>query len=105
MFTGTLRENLDPFGEHSDEDIIRAMAEVQPSFSRGRRVSSTSSWMRSREASDAAGQAATGGILDPTFFIALNADVEAGGLNFTPKERQVRGPDPRRYSPETDKFA
>lgn len=30
LFTGTMRKNLDPFGQHSDQDLWNSLEEVQP---------------------------------------------------------------------------
>lgn len=32
LFTGTMRKNLDPFGQHSDQDLWNALEEVQPVY-------------------------------------------------------------------------
>lgn len=73
MFSGTLRLNLDPYEEFSDEDIIKVISQVYPAYSGSRSGSSR------RTRSQSVSQPET---------LLLEA-VQSGGINFTSKERQV----------------
>ncbi|KAF9459383.1 multidrug resistance-associated ABC transporter [Collybia nuda] len=100
LFSGTLRDNLDPFKEHDDRECLDVLHRVQmitstPSASQGgSRVPSTSS---SREASihqveredttDSISTTTTD--VDTKTTISLDTQVSAGGTNFSQGQRQL----------------
>lgn len=102
LFSGTVRENLDPFNEHSDEDLLDALARVNlgpkdtPGPSRAassRRLTALvaeDAETASRPDSPAPSSTAVGsgaGVGKVT--ITLTTDVSAGGSNFSQGQRQL----------------
>ncbi|KAF7291658.1 ABC bile acid [Mycena chlorophos] len=99
LFSGTLRDNLDPFGDHDDATCMDALYRVHlisdsPRASRGpsRGQSAAVSPLSSRPAS------AMGSATDVSLFsdgtdvkpvISLNTQVSAGGTNFSQGQRQL----------------
>ncbi|KAF8890917.1 multidrug resistance-associated ABC transporter [Infundibulicybe gibba] len=105
LFSGTLRDNLDPFGEHSDAECLDVLYRVQmmspsahPSQIGSREASASSSRAPSRPAStlgieqegattDTASVATTD--IDSKATISLDTQVSAGGTNFSQGQRQL----------------
>ncbi len=100
LFSGTVRENLDPFNEHNDEELLDALARVNlgaqetPAQSRvpSRQPSSHRlAALAAEEAKDKmAGSSATSlrsGA--PKVVITLSTEVSAGGSNFSQGQRQL----------------
>nr|GAT50560.1 ABC bile acid [Mycena chlorophos] len=99
LFSGTLRDNLDPFGDHDDATCMDALYRVHlisdsPRASRGpsRGQSAAVSPLSSRPAS-AMGSATDVSLLsdgtDVKPVISLNTQVSAGGTNFSQGQRQL----------------
>lgn len=101
MFSGTVRENLDPFNEHSDDELLDALARVNlaprdtplqsrapsrvPSKSRLNQLiteDAESGTSRSGAASPAPSSSAKTGV-------TLATEVSAGGANFSQGQRQL----------------
>ncbi|KAH9476583.1 ATP-dependent bile acid permease [Psilocybe cubensis] len=91
LFSGTLRENLDPFGDHSDGECTEALRRVRmfaddtpPTQSiRPSRTPSRASSMHSEHFSTATTN------IDSKPSISLDAQVSAGGTNFSQGQRQL----------------
>ncbi|KAI9056461.1 multidrug resistance-associated ABC transporter [Trametes sanguinea] len=96
LFSGTLRDNLDPFGEHTDEECLDVLHRVQILTD-----SQLTSQRTSREASRAASiheterDATIASVsTSPTetegkTVISLDTQVSAGGTNFSQGQRQL----------------
>ncbi|KAH8823501.1 hypothetical protein DL96DRAFT_1698061, partial [Flagelloscypha sp. PMI_526] len=93
LFSGSIRDNLDPFGEHEDSECLDALYRVQllsnntdaplaPS-----RSASESSNPRPR--SPVSGTSATATAIETRTTISLDSDVSAGGTNFSHGQRQL----------------
>jgi len=105
LFTGTIRDNLDPFGEYTDADCLDVLARVQMvsySTSASRRSSRAPSIHESQgetasvpDVSDAGGSSTiiTGhngeGSEDERVVVTLDTKVSAGGVNFSQGQRQL----------------
>ncbi|KAF8890914.1 multidrug resistance-associated ABC transporter [Infundibulicybe gibba] len=104
LFSGTLRDNLDPFGEHSDVECLDVLYRVQmmspsahPSQIGSREASASSSRAPSRPAStlgiEREGTAGTASVattdIDSKATISLDTQVSAGGTNFSQGQRQL----------------
>ncbi|KAF8836435.1 P-loop containing nucleoside triphosphate hydrolase protein [Paxillus ammoniavirescens] len=93
LFSGTLRDNLDPFNEHEDSECLDVLYRVQmlsPSAyqsQRNSRTPSRASTPAEGVASSAASTAATD--VDPKTTISLDTQVSAGGTNFSQGQRQL----------------
>lgn len=99
LFSGTVRDNLDPFKEHSDEDLLDALARVNlgpsesPAQSRApSRIQSTkrltalaADKQKEKEGSSASSLRSAG----PKVTITLTTEVSAGGSNFSQGQRQL----------------
>ncbi|KAH9476706.1 ATP-dependent bile acid permease [Psilocybe cubensis] len=91
LFSGTLRENLDPFGDHSDGECTEALRRVrmfaddtpQTQSIRPSRTPSRASSMHSEHFSTATTN------IDSKPNISLDAQVSAGGTNFSQGQRQL----------------
>lgn len=111
LFSGTVRDNLDPFNEHSDEDLLDALARVNlgpkdtplPSRAASHRrltaLAATSS-SENAEAGSSRAQSPTpsstlvgsnmaGGNGNGKVTITLSTEVSAGGSNFSQGQRQL----------------
>ncbi|EGO28860.1 hypothetical protein SERLADRAFT_434751 [Serpula lacrymans var. lacrymans S7.9] len=77
LFSGTLRDNLDPFGEHGDSECLDALYRVQMISEKDTFENSISS--ASRTAVDT----------DFRTVITLDMQVSAGGANFSQGQRQL----------------
>jgi len=100
LFAGSIRENLDPFKEHSDGECIDALARVhlisqaasasQKSSRAPSRASSVRSGHEGSGASSSAGsETATQAEGDNKIAITLDTTVSAGGQNFSNGQRQL----------------
>ncbi|KAG0099344.1 hypothetical protein BGZ93_008058 [Podila epicladia] len=83
LFTGTIRSNLDPFGDHVDADLWEALKRVHL-------VSNEDSAANSdNEADDAVTVAAPGGGRTHISFSSLDNPVSEGGSNLSQGQRQL----------------
>jgi len=104
LFSGTLRDNLDPFGEHTDTecyDVLRRVHMRSDSDSTSRRASREQSAASSRAASrpasildgneETVGSSTTTSItdIDTKSSVSLETKVSAGGTNFSQGQRQL----------------
>jgi len=89
LFSGTIRENLDPFGEHPDEDCLDALTRVHINSSNpgSRRASRPPSIHGSDN--DAASTRTSTTQHDDKHHISLESKVSAGGSNFSQGQRQL----------------
>ena len=99
MFSGTIRDNIDPFGDYSDEDCLDALARVHL-LTESQHASQTSSRIGSRAASihedqedmgatTSAAASSTVGSDDKQGVINLDTKVSSGGSNFSQGQRQL----------------
>ncbi|KAF8331910.1 uncharacterized protein EI90DRAFT_3154324 [Cantharellus anzutake] len=97
LFAGTIRENLDPFNEHSDEDCLDALRRVQlrTSASAGSTAVSSAANTRpgtpSADSGSAIGESGVGTFVDKgtKTIITLDTKVSEGGNNFSSGQRQL----------------
>lgn len=108
LFSGTVRENLDPFNEHTDDELLDALARVNlgprdtPLTSRAPSRVPSKSRLNQLVAEDAAESARAGsgsgsgsGAESPApssmtkAGIALTTEVSTGGSNFSQGQRQL----------------
>ncbi|KAG8970070.1 hypothetical protein FRC05_000718 [Tulasnella sp. 425] len=97
LFSGTIRENLDPFNDHSDEECLDALERVHingsaPASRRASRPPSIHERMQSEEvetASVATTKTGTTQYDDQKHVIRLDSKVSAGGANFSQGQRQL----------------
>ncbi|KAF9432269.1 hypothetical protein BGZ76_011034 [Entomortierella beljakovae] len=96
LFTGTIRSNLDPFGDHIDAELWEALQRVHlvGSGQDSTAVSDTegdASNVASASSSIAAGRtiAATNGNVTHVSFSSLDNPVSEGGSNFSQGQRQL----------------
>ena len=102
LFSGTVRENLDPFGEYSDLECFDTLRRVQLISDSSRAMSRASSNKESRDPDDLrAGSTVdlaeasssepdtNGSDGEMQQRITLDTDVSAGGLNFSAGQRQL----------------
>ncbi|KAH7905234.1 P-loop containing nucleoside triphosphate hydrolase protein [Hygrophoropsis aurantiaca] len=90
LFSGTLRDNLDPFGEHEDSeclDILYRTHMISESAYQSRRTSRATSPTSSTSSRGSSATFATN--LDPKTTISLDTQVSAGGTNFSQGQRQL----------------
>jgi len=98
LFSGTLRDNLDPFGEHEDSECLDVLRRVQM-IGQTPVSSGPSSLMPSRSASvmgrsgedhdDSPSIAATPTGIDSKTTVTLDTQVSPGGMNFSQGQRQL----------------
>ncbi|KAJ8487830.1 hypothetical protein ONZ51_g3940 [Trametes cubensis] len=96
LFSGTLRDNLDPFGEHTDSECLDVLHRVQM-ISDSQLASQRSSCDASRTASIHGNEReATISSMSPTptktegkILITLDTQVSPGGTNFSQGQRQL----------------
>ncbi|KAH8831236.1 hypothetical protein DL96DRAFT_1695080 [Flagelloscypha sp. PMI_526] len=93
LFSGTIRDNLDPFGEYEDSECLDALYRVQllsnstnGSLAPSRAPSEPSS---PRPQSPESGTSTTVTAAEARVTISLNSDVSAGGTNFSQGQRQL----------------
>jgi ABC-type multidrug transport system fused ATPase/permease subunit len=113
LFSGTVRDNLDPFKEHSDADLLEALARVRlittdgtPATRSGVATPSTAAPQgpahhprlvavaaehaaEQRAKSEGNGGGAITPAATPRVHITLDSDVSAGGANFSQGQRQL----------------
>ncbi|TRM65424.1 hypothetical protein BD626DRAFT_454236 [Schizophyllum amplum] len=107
LFSGTLRDNLDPFEEHEDSeirDVLERVGMTGGSTHPSRAASAASSRAPSRPESPTNGTVTPNHELDPTFAssassimtdvdakttVTLDTQVSAGGTNFSQGQRQL----------------
>ncbi|CAD6904542.1 unnamed protein product [Tilletia controversa] len=79
ILSGTIRSNLDPAGEHTDEELLHILRQIQPSQAFAPSSSSSSDDNNAE------------GIRKPTTTHAMNIDsaVASGGTNFSAGEAQI----------------
>jgi len=98
LFSGTIRDNLDPFGEHTDEDCYDALSRVHL-LSGSRQASQKSSRAPSRAGSRAASPEADAegsrsitsmtAVAEERSALTLETKVSTGGANFSQGQRQL----------------
>ncbi|TFK50640.1 multidrug resistance-associated ABC transporter [Heliocybe sulcata] len=98
LFSGTLRDNLDPFNEHTDEECldvlyrVRMITETAYDSQRGSRAPSRPPSVHGvdREATVASSAvSATSTEVESRTTISLETQVSAGGTNFSQGQRQL----------------
>ena len=101
LFSGTVRDNLDPFNEHSDEELLDALSRVNlgpqdatPSQSRGpSRLPSSHrlAAIAAEEGKDAAAESSASSLkgAGTKVTITLTTEVSSGGSNFSQGQRQL----------------
>ncbi|TFK50633.1 P-loop containing nucleoside triphosphate hydrolase protein, partial [Heliocybe sulcata] len=98
LFSGTLRDNLDPFNEHTDEECldvlyrVRMITETAYDSQRGSRAPSRPPSVHGvdREATVASSTvSATSTEVESRTTISLETQVSAGGTNFSQGQRQL----------------
>ncbi|EGN91771.1 hypothetical protein SERLA73DRAFT_157398 [Serpula lacrymans var. lacrymans S7.3] len=97
LFSGTLRDNLDPFGEHEDSECLDVLYRVQMinesayQSQRTSRAPSRTSSAQGNEFDDAASSLASTTVTDLESKTTVNLDtqVSAGGTNFSQGQRQL----------------
>jgi len=92
LFSGTLRDNLDPFGEHEDSeclDVLHRVQMISDSAYTSQRTSRAPS--RASTPDDAASSAASTAVtdVDSKTTVTLDTQVSAGGTNFSQGQRQL----------------
>ncbi|PIL29150.1 ATP-binding cassette transporter [Ganoderma sinense ZZ0214-1] len=98
LFSGTLRENLDPFGEHTDAECIDVLQRVQM-ITDSQAVSQRTSAAASRAASIHEGEVGREATIasvstspteaDGKTVVTLDTQVSPGGTNFSQGQRQL----------------
>ncbi|KAK3844173.1 MAG: hypothetical protein J3R72DRAFT_505658 [Linnemannia gamsii] len=93
LFMGTLRFNLDPFGDHEDVELWEALRRSHLIPSAAARVSSGSDSVRESQPSTSYLDTATspssqGATINPSK-ITLDTEVQQGGSNFSQGQRQL----------------
>ncbi|KAI0697630.1 multidrug resistance-associated ABC transporter [Cerioporus squamosus] len=92
LFSGTLRENLDPFNDHTDAECLDVLYRVQmltESQATSQRTSREASRTPSRAASIREGETGARPPLHPKTVITLDTQVSPGGTNFSQGQRQL----------------
>ncbi|KAH7927030.1 hypothetical protein BV22DRAFT_1032254 [Leucogyrophana mollusca] len=94
LFSGTLRDNLDPFGEHEDSeclDVLYRTQMINQSTYQSQRTSRATSPSPSKSDSPAASSSVStlATDLDPKTTVSLDTQVSAGGTNFSQGQRQL----------------
>lgn len=92
LFSGTIRENLDPFNEYSDEaclDVLRRVHLIDPSPSSTRPASIRNSDESTTFAVASSASSVTGTETNKTGAIKLDSVVTSSGSNFSHGQRQL----------------
>ncbi|OJA13396.1 hypothetical protein AZE42_08993 [Rhizopogon vesiculosus] len=92
LFSGTLRDNLDPFNEHEDSeclDVLHRVQMISNSAYQSQRTSRAPS--RASTPDDAASSVASTAVtdVDSKTTVTLDTQVSAGGTNFSQGQRQL----------------
>ncbi|KAH7904349.1 ABC transporter type 1, transmembrane domain-containing protein [Hygrophoropsis aurantiaca] len=93
LFSGTLRDNLDPFGEHEDSECLDVLYRTQmingSSYQSQRTSRATSPAPSISESSPESSASTLATDLDAKTTISLDTQVSAGGTNFSQGQRQL----------------
>jgi len=93
LFSGTLRENLDPFNEHDDSECLDALYRVHlitPSQHQSQRTSAQASRAASiHETEGTASTAVSVAESETGKMITLDTQISSGGSNFSNGQRQL----------------
>ncbi|PVF92969.1 hypothetical protein CPB86DRAFT_743436 [Serendipita vermifera] len=92
LFTGTIRENLDPFSEHTDDECLDALRRVElisEASHASQRSTRPSSLLDVPTADSPEASGTTTPRDDKTASIKLDTDVTARGANFSAGQRQL----------------
>lgn len=95
LFSGTLRENLDPFNEHTDSeclDVLQRVHMINGSAAGSRHASvppSRTASVHNVSLDDAASTVTAATDVDTKTTVSLETQVSAGGNNFSQGQRQL----------------
>lgn len=92
LFSGTVRSNLDPFAEYSDQDLYDALARVHliPStFDYKSQTSRTATQRHLGGTGATSDTVAATANANANIFTSLNATISEGGLNLSQGQRQL----------------
>jgi len=97
LFAGTVRENLDPFKEHTDAECLEALARVHLITPGSQKSSRAPSIMQSDRETEAEEHPSSSSVIgseiasetEGKVIITLDSDVSAGGQNFSNGQRQL----------------
>jgi len=105
LFSGTVRENLDPFNEHSDDELLDALSRVNlgpregPSATTSRAPSRVPSRTRLSQLAKEEAETGRDGAASPApsstnagsgkMTVTLTTEVSSGGANFSQGQRQL----------------
>ncbi|KAJ7660132.1 hypothetical protein DFH06DRAFT_1472233 [Mycena polygramma] len=94
LFSGTLRDNLNPFGDHNDAACMDALYRVHlisdsPSQSRGQSTAPTPTSSRPPSINESATDVSMSTDLPTNATLSLDTQVSAGGTNFSQGQRQL----------------
>lgn len=105
LFSGTVRENLDPFNEHSDDELLDALSRVNlgpregPSATTSRAPSRVPSKTRLSQLAKEEAETGRDGAASPApsstnagngkMTVTLTTEVSSGGANFSQGQRQL----------------
>lgn len=96
LFSGTIRENLDPFGNYSDNECVDVLSRVHltsesalTSNKTSRAPSIRDGISHSQAISESTSISSTTRLDDQKVTITLDTQVSAGGANFSQGQRQL----------------
>lgn len=89
MFSGTLRDNLDPHDEYSDEELVHALIQAQPPAAKGRKVSRVFTQLPSQAQFTRTSNDTEDLAPKQHYSAILETVVDTAGHNFTQAERRV----------------
>ncbi|KAI0317356.1 ABC transporter type 1, transmembrane domain-containing protein [Amylostereum chailletii] len=92
LFSGTLRDNLDPFRQHTDAECLDVLDRVHilnGSTRRSHRASRHGSFTQIPPVSASAASSTTTSVVESTDPITLETQVSSGGVNFSQGQRQL----------------
>ncbi|KAF8838558.1 P-loop containing nucleoside triphosphate hydrolase protein [Paxillus ammoniavirescens] len=94
LFSGTLRENLDPFGDHEDSECLDVLYRVQMlseyAYHSQRSLTMSTTFPTADDGTSSGPSSATTEIVSSSrFSITLGTQVSAGGSNFSQGQRQL----------------
>lgn len=91
LFSGTIRENLDPFSQHSDEELISTLHKVHIKTNADQ-SHLDSRWSHSSRMSESDGEAPKYYTQATTqIYLSLETEVSTGGSNLSQGTRQLVG--------------